>query len=79
MAPLEGRFIPLDSIEVVQARVQHHKDVDIPAWANGTGDWFSCRLFELMAHCDHSNFGKLAIVFPDHAEAFTWWKEGGTA
>ena len=74
---MDGMFIPIDPIEVVQARVQHHKDVDIPAWTHGTGDWFSVRLFELMAHADSRNFGRLSMVFPDQAEAFTWWRNGG--
>ena len=73
---MDGMFIPIDPIEVVQARVQHHKDVDIPAWQNRSGDWFSIHLFTLMAQADRENFGRLALVFPEQAEAFQWWKDG---
>ncbi len=75
---MEAQYIPIDPIEVVQARVQHHKDIDIPAWTHRTGDWFTVRLFELMAHADTQNRERLALVFPEQAEAFEWWRNGGT-
>lgn len=74
---MDGYFIPIDPIEVVAARVQHHKDIDIPAWQSGNGDWFTIHLFSLMAQSDRENFGRLALVFPEQAEAFQWWKTGG--
>ena len=56
--------------------IQHHKDIDIPAWQFGNGDWFTVRLFALMAHADMQNFNRLAAVFPNQAAAFKWWQSG---
>ena len=72
-----GTFYP-ENRDEYNTRVEHHKKIDIPAWANGTGDWFTIRLFELMAHADGANRARLAVVFPAEAEAFQWWRDGGT-
>ena len=58
------------------AQIQHHKDIDIPAWEYRSGDWFTVRLFDLMAHADTHNFTRLALAFPEAGAAFIWWKQG---
>ncbi len=56
--------------------VQHHKDIDIGAWQFRTGDWFTVRLFELMAHADEQNYALLAGAFPEAGAAFDWYMAG---
>ena len=68
-------YIPIDT-EGYDAIVQHHKDIDIPAWQFGTGDWFTIELFRLMTKADGQNFVRLKTVFPAEAEAFEWWQSG---
>ncbi len=71
-----GRFFPQEDIEVFNARVQHHKDIDIPAWQFGSGDWFTVGLLRLMSKSDGGNYARLKMVFPAEAEAFEWWQSG---
>jgi len=68
-------YIPID-MELYDAMVQHHKDIDIPAWQFGSGDWFTIELFRLMTKADGQNFMRLKAVFPAEAEAFEWWQSG---
>lgn len=70
-----GTFYPEDR-DAYNARVEHHKKYDIPAWQFGSGDWFTVELFKLMTKADSSNFARLAMVFPAEAEAFEWWQSG---
>ena len=56
--------------------VQHHKDIDIGAWQFRTGDWFTVRLFQLMAHADEQNYALLAGAFPEAGAAFDWYMAG---
>ena len=56
--------------------IQHLKDVDIPAWQSGRGDWFTIHLFRLFQKADSGNQYKLASVFPEEYEAFSWWNSG---
>ena len=56
--------------------VQHHKDIDIGAWQFRTGDWFTVRLYELMAHADEHNYALLAGAFPEAGAAFDWYMAG---
>jgi hypothetical protein len=55
---------------------KHLRDIDIPAWERGAGDWFTIRLFGLMGHADGGNMSRLASVFPEEAEAYRWWFDG---
>jgi len=57
--------------------VQHHKDIDISAWQFRTGDWFTVRLLNLMAHSDEGNYALLAEAFPEVGAAFDWYMNGG--
>ena len=66
--------IPTDvHIEVVTGYQDHLRQVDIPAWESGRGDWFTIQLFNLMAKADGQNFSKLETVFPEEASAWLWW------
>jgi hypothetical protein len=56
--------------------IQHLKDIDIPAWQFGKGDWFTIHLFRLFAKADETNTFKLASVFPEEYAAFAWWQSG---
>lgn len=62
--------------EELTPRQKHLRDIDIPAWQFRSGDWFTIRLFDLMAHADTNNFMLLKLVFPEEAEAFKWWQSG---
>jgi hypothetical protein len=61
---------------VISAYQAHLRDIDIPAWEKGAGDWFTIRLFNLMGHADGGNMSRLASVFPEEAAAYQWWFEG---
>ena len=54
----------------------HLRTIDIPAWENGTGDWFTIKLFSLMSKADGINFSRLESAFPEEAEAWVWWNSG---
>ncbi len=58
---------------------RHLREIDIPAWEYGAGDWFTIQLFGLMAKADDGNFARLEQTFPEEAEAFTWWNSGKPA
>lgn len=60
----------------IEAYQQHLRTIDIEAWENGRGDWFTIHLFNLMSKADGSNFAKLSSVYPEEAAAFTWWRDG---
>ena len=58
------------------AYLDHLLRVDIPAWQQGWGDWFTIQLFSLMAKADGGNFARLKDAFPVEAEAFEMWQKG---
>ena len=55
---------------------QHLRDIDIPAWERGSGDWFTIKLFNLFAKADENNKFRLALGFPEEYAAYTWWYNG---
>jgi hypothetical protein len=42
----------------------------------GRGDWFSARLFRLLAAADRENRERLRLAFPEHVAAFEAWRDG---
>ncbi len=59
-----------------EARIEHIKAIDIPAWQFNTGDWFTIHLFHLWNKADEDNTAKLSVAFPEEYEAFKWWQSG---
>ena len=41
----------------------------------GKGDWFTARLFRLMAHADPQNLERLRKGFPEEIEAYLKWRD----
>jgi len=59
-----------------EARVRHVFDIDIPAWQNGSGDWFTVKLLALIAKADLRNRERIRTGFPCEVEAFERWERG---
>ena len=62
--------------EVVTRYQDHLRRVDVPAWEEGRGDWFTLQLFSLMSKADCQNFARLTDAFPEEARAWLWWNSG---
>ena len=58
----------------IETRVQHVLDIDIPAWQNGRGDWFTVKLLALIAKADTMNRERIRDAFPSEVEAFERWE-----
>jgi len=56
--------------------ISDYDRANVGAILSGSGSWFTAELLRLMAHADSLNFAKLAIAFPDVAQAYTDWYEG---
>jgi hypothetical protein len=53
--------------------IQHLINIDIPAWQNGSGDWFTVKLLALIAKADLSNRARIRLVYPMEVEAYERW------
>lgn len=53
-----------------EVRIKHVIDVDISAWQNGRGDWFTVRLLGLIANADLRNRERIRAGFPLEVEAY---------
>lgn len=59
-----------------QAHLEHIMAVDIPAWQDGTGDWFTIRLLNLITTADGGNKERIRQGFPEVMGAYERWYHG---
>ena len=59
-----------------EQRIKHVMDIDIPAWQNGNGDWFTIKLLSLIAKADLSNRERIRAGFPLEVTAYERWLNG---
>jgi hypothetical protein len=56
-----------------EKHIKHVLEVDIPAWQNGNGDWFTIGLLALIAKADVVNRERIRDGFPLEVEAYDRW------
>lgn len=65
-----------DGTSAATQYLEHLHSIDIPAWQRGGGDWFTIRLFDLIAKADTSNRERIRKGFPIEVMAYEEWHAG---
>lgn len=59
-----------------EERFRKLREVDLAAWQSGHGDWFTVRLFGLIAKSDRGNRDRLRLGFPEEVQVVEEWYNG---